>query len=484
MGSTTTKDLLSQLLTQDILERSASQPIYLSSVEVNGGETFTTDFFKKLLSPLVEHSDYTLSQLIDTIGVSHDKLLKTNVFKNIDISLHSDYSALLPQNIKNYNKDKPVATKVIFDLLSINLNIGEGFFNVNNEEYLNMKLNYLNNNFNENAELVNIGVDYNPYKPTDHLITNAKLLANLNNPSIKFLVDVFHSQQNNQTWQQCSEGATGGIIGLQYNKGKSLSLLSGLSIARRSIHNIDDAAPDELKFFAGDYLKSSIVNQLAYSKVGYLNHITKNFGVRGFDAAVSNEISSNQEQDNVKNQTVFIKTSVALNYYQSVFNNFFTTHLSGQAGAIYTPTVNAPVHISDRFYLGGVHSFKGFTRNSLNPNGGLQFYNLSATVYSKLPSFIYQPRHANPTLLEDGSSNEANPLRLYSTVAVGNVDNDILGNPNTGATTAGFGLRYFNHWANFDIGYYFASRFGVQSQAGVSDGLQFAVSIGGSNRTI
>lgn len=476
-------ELLTQLMTQDILTRSGSQPIYLSKIEVNGGETFTAEFFKKLLSPLVEKSDYTLTQLVDSIAVSQDKLVKTNVFKNIGVSLHSDYTALYPKNVTNYNKEKPLSTKVIFDLLTINLNIGEGFLNVNSEDNMNVKLNYLNNNFNENAELVNIGVDYNPYKPNDHLITNAQFLASLNNPSYKFIIDLFHSQQNNKSWQQASEGSTGGLIGLQYNKSSYLSILTGLSLAKRTVHDIDDAAADEVKFFAGDYLKSSIVNQLAFSNVSYLNQITKNFPISGTSLALSNEISTNQEQENPLNQASFIKSSASLNLFQSFFNNNITTNLGADFGGIYTHS-NAQVHISDRFYLGGYNSFKGFSRNALNTNGGLQFYKLNATVYAKLPSFIYHPHKPSATntlSLEDGFGFEANPLRLYASGTVANLSDNILESP--AASSVGLGLRYFNHWANFDIGYFIAKRHGEQSAQGIKNGLQFSLSVGGSNRT-
>ncbi|KAK6458822.1 SAM50-like protein [Scheffersomyces xylosifermentans] len=481
----TNPDFRSRLIAEEVLSTSATRPIYLSSIEVNGGETFSNEFFKKLLTPLIDRSDYTLTKLVDAINVTEDKLIKTNVFKDIVVSLHSEYTALIPSSIKNYNKETPVSTKVIFDLTSINLNIGEGFLNFNNEENLNLNLDYLNNNFNENAELVNIGVNYNPYKPNDHLITNTRFLANLNNPSFKFLIDLFHSQQNNQSWQQASEGSTGGLIGLQYNKSRNLNILSGLSLARRTIHNIDDAAADELKFFAGDFLKSSLVNQIVYSNLSFLNHVTKNFPTNGLSFVVSNEISSNQEQENPNNHSAFIKSSISVDYFKSFFNNRITTALSTDFGGIYSSSPNGPVHISDRFYLGGVNSFRGFTRNAINTNGGTQFYKLSGTLFASLPSWVHPTAKVVPdSTYDDGTGYEANPLRFYATGAVGNVSDNIL-EDDSGASSIGFGLRYINYWANFDVGYYFAKRYGTDiGSAGIKDGLHFSVSIGGSNRQL
>lgn len=489
MGKTTEKtkysDLLTTLIAQDILTSSSSQPIYLSSVEVIGGETFSSDFFKKLLGPLVETSDYTLNQLVENITVSRDRLVKADVFKSIGVSLHSDYSASIPHVLK-YNKDQLIPTKVLFDVEASNLNAGDGFLNLNNDDNLNVNLNYLNNNFNENAESVNFGVNYNPYKPNQHLIANAKFLANLNDPSLKFLFDLFNTHQNNQTWQQASEKTTGGLIGLQYtNRIKNLYLLTGLSLSKRTIHDIRDGALDELKYFSGDYLKSSIVNQLVYSNVSFLNNITKNFPISGYNITLSSEISSNQEQDNIEHQTGFGKSTISTNLFTSFANKNFTAHLFNDFGGIYSPSSNS-VHVSDRFYLGGFNSFRGFSKNSINTSGGSQFFRLGLTLYAKVPSFIYSTHKnaaANIPSLEDGIGYEANPLRLYTTGSVGNVSNNILLDKSI-ASSIGCGLKYINHWANFDIGYYLAQRHDSDSSIGIKDGFQFSVSIGGSNRNV
>lgn len=480
-------DLQTALIAQDILTKSSSQPIYLSSVEVIGGETFSSDFFKKLLAPLVERSDYTLSNLMDNILISQERLSKTDVFKNVGVSLHSDYTSSVPKDIVKYNKDKLIPTKVIFDVDTLNLNSADGFLNLNNDDTLNVNLNYLNNNFNENAESVNFGVDYNPYNPNQHLIAHGRFLANLNDPSLKFLCDITNSHQNNQLWQQASEKSIGGTIGLQYtNRIRNLRMLTGFSLLKRTIHDINDGAPDNLKYFAGDYLKSSIINRIVYSNLSFLNSITKNFPTNGYSFSVSGEISSNQEQENSNNQSGFGKAVISTNFFKSFFNNNFTAHISKDLGGVYTPSSNSSVHVSDRFYLGGYNSFKGFGRNAINTSGGLQFYKIGFTLYAKLPSFIYSThKHAaaNIPSLEDGIGYEANPLRLYGTGLVGNVSDNVLEDKSF-VSSIGWGLKYINHWANFDIGYYIAQRNGSDSEAGIKDGLQFAVSIGGSNRAI
>lgn len=475
-------ELTRKLWTEEILSKSSLRPVYLSTVEVNGGETFSSEFFKKLLNPLIENSDYTLNELIDKIDDSREKLSKTEVFKTIDVTLHSDFSKKVPEDVKRYNKEISIPTKVVFDLSTINMNIGEGFLNFNNEDHLNVDLNYLNNNFNNNAEFVNVGVNYNPYKPNDHLFTNGKFLANLNNPCFKFLIDIHHSQQNNETWQQASEGTTGGVIGLQYSKGKSLNVLTGLSLIKRTIHNIDDGADDQIKIFAGEYLKSSIINKIDYCKnIQFSDQLTKNFIINGFKSSAFYELASNQEQDDSTNLGLFAKACYSIDLYKSFFNNYLTTQLSTNFGGIYNFNEKFPIHVSDKFYLGGMNSFKGFKRNAIDSNGGLQFYKISATIYSKLPKFIISP---NPEIESSCQvSYEPHPLRLYLNGTIGNVSNNLI-LEKTIPASAGFGIKYFNHWCNFDIGYFVSQRLHNSSNTfGIKDGLQFEVSIGGTNRT-
>ncbi|CUM68269.1 uncharacterized protein PRCAT00005991001 [Priceomyces carsonii] len=477
-------DLQSALIAQDILSWSGSQPIYLSQIEVDGGDKFSKDFFGKLFYPLLQTQDYTLSQLMNQVFASYQRLVKTDVFKQVDISLNSDFKATVPNELSQYNKDKPIPAKVLVKLAPIDLNSGEGFLNFNSQDNLNLKLDYLNNNFNGNAELVNFGVSYNPYKPNEHLIANAKFLGSLTNPSFKFIIDLLNSYQNNHSWQHSSTKSTVGSIGLLYSY-ESLNLFTGISLAKRGIHDIDRTAPDEIKFFSGDNMKSSIVNQLRYSNLSYLNIFTRNFPINGFTLAVSNEVSSNQEQENLNNKNMFVKSSISLNTFKSFFNNKATAKLDTEIGGIYNPASNSPVHISDRFYLGGSESFKGFAKNAINVNGGSQYYKVGLTIYSKLPTFIYAPKGVTAANLplEDKRVYEANPLRLYGTGLLGNVCNDLL-QDRSAALTVGYGLRYFNNWANFDIGYYVSKRLGDESSFGLKDGLQFAVSIGGSNKSL
>lgn len=464
-------DLQTKIITQDILNKSASQPIYLSSVEVVGGETFSSEFFSKLLAPLLESSDYTFGKLVDQVDKSYTKLQDTDVFKDIFVTFVSDYTHPVPENVHNYNgeKDKIIPTKVKFDVNAINLNIGEYLLNLDNDTPLNLTLNYLNNNFNSNAELVNFGVNYNPYKPNQHLITNAKLVANLTNPRFKFLIDMFNTNQNNQVWQQSSEKTLGGMIGLQYNNSmKNLGILTGLSLVKRTLHDIDDSAIELLKPFSGEQIKSSIVNQLNYSNINYLNNGSKNFPKNGYNMIISNEISSNQPVGTNKND-YFMKSVLSTNIFKTFAKNYLTFKLSTDIGAIYKN--QDPVHVSDRFYLGGSNTFKGFAKNSINVNGGNQFYKIDTSLFIKLPYFLYSPK--------SDFYNEINPLRFYVNGLVGSVSDDLLSDKSSN-TSVGFGLKYFNNWANFDLGYYVSSK--VNETSVIKDGLQFSFSIGGSNR--
>ncbi|RLV95104.1 hypothetical protein JA1_001167 [Spathaspora sp. JA1] len=464
-------DLKSKILSDNLISDSGTFPVLLTKVEINGGETFSSIFFRKLLSPLIDDGDYTLAQLISNISQSQKKLLQTGVFSDLAVSVQPDFYSGLPEVI-DYNKEKSLPTKVIFDLSTIDLNLSEGWFNFNNEEYMNIRLNYLNNNFNGNAETVRFDVDYNPYKPYDHLISNAKFLANLNNPAYKFLVDLTHLHQNNQSWQGVKESGTGGIMGLVNSSGdKPWSSFTGVSLLKRTtgVGEIDaeyERVP-EINVSEGEHLKTALVSNVSYNKLTYLNQLTRSFPCCGYNWSLSNEIASYQGNT----PGTFIKSAFSYNFCKSFFNSFLTTQISADVGGIFSHT-ETPIHHSDKFYLGGYDSFPGFAKNAIDTNGGTQFYRLQGTVYSKVPYWLHPIR---------SSSSETTPLRLYATGLVGNVTDSNIFDDERGAASAGLGLRYFNNWARFDLGYYFSSRVGSDSLGGIKSGLKFGLSIGGSN---
>lgn len=465
-----TSDLHAQILKQDAFEDLRSQPVYLSKVEVNGGDRFTREFFNKLLTPLVEQSDYTFAQLLEKTDHSYINLQKTQVFKQIVPSFHVDYILPVPERL-SYNREKPIIAKVIFDLELADISMGEASLGYNSEDNLVVDLGYVNNNFNHNAELVNIGVNYRPYKPSEHLVSTMRVVSNLRNPTFKFILDLYNSHDNNQVWQQNSSKATGGVIGVSYlNLAKTFSVFNGLALTKRTIYDIDDGAHDSLKVFGGDYLKSSIVSRLAYSNVGYLGS-SHSFPASGISASLSNEICSDQEQEITSNNlTAFVKTASTVNLYKSFLNNALTAHFFKEAGAIFTnATSGSGIHLADRFYLGGFNSFRGFARNSVNDHGGIQFYKAGLTLYSRLP-----------TLIPNKFDSEPNPLRLYATGAVGSVGDNVL--KDDGVFSAGVGLKFFNKWAHLDAGYYVSQRLNSSNTYGVRDGFQLEISLGGTTR--
>ncbi|EGW32011.1 uncharacterized protein SPAPADRAFT_61114 [Spathaspora passalidarum NRRL Y-27907] len=457
-------DLKTKILAETIVPESGTYPVLLTKVEINGGETFSPVFFRKLLSPLIDDGDYTLAQLTSNISKSHRKLLQTGVFSDLSVTVQPDFYSGLP-DVVDYNKEKSLPTKVIFDLSTIDLNLSEGWFNFNNEEYMNLRLNYLNNNFNGNAEMVKFDVDYNPYKPYDHLISNAKFLANLNNPAYKFLVDLTHLHQNNQSWQGAKESGAGGIMGLVHSGDNAWDVFTGVALMKRTItaaEELEDFETPQATVPQGEYLKTALISNLSYNKLAYVNELTKNFPSGGYTWSLSNEIASYQG-----NSSAFLKSAFSYSFFKSFFKNFVTTQLSADVGGIFSHD-GTSIHHSDKFYLGGYDTFPGFAKNAVDTNGGTQFYKLQATTYTKLPHWL----HPVP------ASFDANPLRLYATGLVGNVTDSNILDDERGAVSAGVGLRYFNNWARFDMGYYVSSRVG-SDLGGVKDGLKFSLSIGG-----
>ncbi|WPK27444.1 hypothetical protein PUMCH_004831 [Australozyma saopauloensis] len=460
-----TGNLQTEILKHNALNHAESQPVYVTKVEVNGGSNFSRQFFQKLLAPVVEHSDYTLAQLLAHVNECRANLDKTHAFLKVVPSLHIDYTHPTP-TAKSYNLDRSLLTKVVFDLDADEQKVGEVSLGFNTEENLAVNLGYTNNNFNRNAELVQIGVNYRPYKPSEHLILKIRMESGLRDPSFAFVTELYNTHENNQVWHHNSAKSLGGLIGINYTSTKNaFSVFNGYALSRRCLYDFDQLEVSAaVKRFGGDYLKSSIVSRLSFSNVDSLKSALPS---SGSSIEVSNEIVSEQNQLKLEElPAIWIKTSAACNVFKSFYNGTYTSHFFGEAGNI-SSADKSRVHVSDLFYLGGFGSFPGFSRNSVQVNGGTQFYKVGATLYSRLP-------------FAKRLDNDINPLRCFVTGMVGNVSDNIT--KDSGVISTGVGLRYFNKWVKLDAGYYLALRLNSEHDIGVRDGFQFEISIGGANQ--
>lgn len=465
------EDTKVKLITEDILSRSSAQPIYLTSIEINGGELFSNNFFKKSISPLIESRDLTFKRLIENIDSSYENLSSIGIFKDIKFLLVEDYSNVLPE-IKNYNfkNDNVIKTKVKIDLLLKRLNVGELMIDLSNDIPLNVKLNYLNYNFNANNEILNILVNYNPYKP-QYLFTKFELMKHL---SSRWSFDMnFQNNKENLSYLNNKENIMGGSFGLNYTL-SSTKMLIGLSMFKKKIESV--AASDV-------YFKNSLFFNLDYNQLLFLNG-KKNFPVKGFRVDLSNEISSidnsnpfiDSKQDpelekaaasNLNaNPNLFNKLKLKSDFYYSVLNNHLTFNVSNEFGLIMNPN-NLNIYPNDKFYIGGLNSAN--TISSINSivkkhdTSFDNFFRINSFIYFKLPKSIHS------------LSNDQNPLRFYTNFIFNNFNDFNI-------SSVGFGLRYFNDSANFNLGYYFNSVNSFNSFGSVNNGLQFNFSIGGSNK--
>ncbi|KAM9921477.1 hypothetical protein OXX80_012165 [Metschnikowia pulcherrima] len=456
-----------QIFQDGAINDSKSYPIYLNKVEVNGGDSLSRQFFSKLLSPLVKESDYTLVHLIEKVNQSANNLRRTGVFGEVKPSLHADYTHVRPLS-RSYNLENPIVTNVIFDLESKDSSTGNFSLGFNDEDNLIVNLGYDNNNFNHNAEAVKFGVNYRPYKPSERLVSTMRLESFLKCPAFRFVLDLHNAHDNNQTSFQHARKALGGVMGIFYaNEDGSISVFNGFSLIRRSTSLPEEISKDQHQSFGGDFLKSSIVTRLMYNKTRTMGDYI-NDGIR---SRLNNEIAIDQKQTGVHEaQNTFVKTEGSLDLYKSLMENRITANIFMNSGIIFGGVSSDHVHVSDRFYLGGSDSFKGFSRNAVNEEGGLQFYKFGATAFGKIPSFLRPANFSSP-----------DPMRMYVTGMVGNVGYDIT--REKGVMSVGIGLRYTNQMVKMDAGYYFSQRLGSSSDHGVKDGFKLELTLGGIANT-
>ncbi|KAI3404911.2 ERG11 [Candida oxycetoniae] len=354
---------------------------YEDIAQMNDSDSFSDSFYGKLLSPVLSNADCTLAQMCQRIHESAQKLRSTGIFETIKVRVEPDISTSVPSVPHGF---ECIPAKVIFDVATKPVKNNYIYLRCD-QEYLNVQVGH--EAFKENGEEVSLGVDYNPYKPYDRLLTRVKFGTCLKDPRVKMVMDMAYSND-----MQCKNQA-GATIGL-LRKGM-LEAFVGMSIYQRRSRS----------------LKSSIVSKLHWHNVKYHGDTFAvdgdtfavdgdtfavdgdTFAVDGVDAVVECECASIKESKVYE----FFKSRVCIDVYKTVLDT--TVHVHGEAA--------------------GKFPEETFKRDGID-------YKISGTVFSKMPYFGVAKK-------------EVHPLRLYGTTLIDSSNG--LGRKNININTHLFSLK-------------------------------------------
>ena len=103
-------------------------------------------------------------------------------------------------------------------------------------------------------------------KPTPEEIEERRKLKQLEVVPEGFSRKQWKRELKKQRWQDTKQEIIGGKLGLLYGNSTTndLSVFTGFQLLKRNLINLYDGNFDSIKFFNGQFLKSSILNQLKY----------------------------------------------------------------------------------------------------------------------------------------------------------------------------------------------------------------------------
>lgn len=460
-----------------LLSNQHSQPLELTKIEVSGAD-LQDSFCKKLLSNLLSDKYVSITELNRELGRVEKNLKRTGLFEDIDIVIDSEGVAG-----KTVLKGEPQLGPNHINLPTvIRIKLKEhacsNYSSLANstEDYLGFGLKYQDANFLKNASnmLVDIKVNYDPIrnvwndKKWDFRLSvpvpNNTSLKTVFNPSISFL--------DKQKFSSHDFISTGGFFGIEKSVCVS-KLTSGIQLTNRRITNVANSAADSIRTDAGDDIKVSFRTNFKVDSRKFVDRFPVS-GVltdldlewSGFNNIDHESQSAARTGSNANDMNTFVKSQFNWQSNKSMLNNLLTSQLSFSVGSIFAASTNkTPVHIADKFFLGGLNSLKGFHTNSvglIDGNdyiGGTSFFKLGLSTFSTLPN-----------------TSPASPLRVYNFINCGDVvDSLTLSTLKSPAIASGIGLVYKSESAQFDLMY--AIPLSSRAQDNAKPGLSFGLSL-------
>lgn len=443
----------------DALSQSATKPLYITSVSVDGDNQFTPlsdALYKSILDPVLSQPLQNIDNAMNNFSEIKKKLFFTGLFQDVKITLDNDVSGasfdFLKENVsKEYGVELPLPTVAKIDLIPALYNklcLTSGTSDMLSS--MGGRISFINALGKAETLILQSDINYVPFsgKLNEKSLDGKFLLPLQKNPSIKAVIDVnyagidlfkqpFLAAVDQHKQQQYSFN-----IGVQKNwlcnkTGNAPILFNGVSTVIRNLYGFNDIAnvSESIKQFNGSFIKSSFVSQITNDTRKFVGL----FPISGSRFNLVNEYVLTQAFS--KNKTVpqennFDKACLSYEHHNSYLNNRITSSLDFSCGAIIpTGSKAAIVHTMDRFYLGGLKSLKGFELNTVGSSGGNFFYRLGITSSYRLPNAT-----ANSPLRFQVFFNAGDSLNKREL-------------PQSFAAATGFSVVYKTALANMDLTY-------------------------------
>lgn len=454
-----------------VLNSQLTRPLAITKLEFVGGD-FNDKYYENLVKSILpqgaadKDAIFSLKLFNDELLSIEKSLSNTGLFSNISIDLDVDEAAVLPTLIKGESTLSTglIPVKAKFNLTQLPL-FKYSSYSSALDDGSSVGFRYLNPNFLRNSSclLFDTNFHYDIFSnELNHKLYNLSILLPLPSRSnAKVIFNPTLATVDATKWASHQQVATGAFLGLQQSKVCSclnaLSIVTGgVSFTDRKLTSIADSASDLIKVSSGDDLKFAAQLNYRLDSQTYQDKFVKS----GTSISLTNEyaafnnVSAFTEASKTKKNVSFLnftKTVFDFSTTGSFLSDIFTTQLHFQAGHI-VDLSKGKLHLTDKFFLGGDASLKGFQLNSVGAKdgndyiGGTSVWKLNLGLYSRLPNVP-----------------ASSPLRLYSFFNVGDnynfkssaeaknlvLSGDILNS----ASAVGTGIIYKANNATLDLSY-------------------------------
>lgn len=469
----------------NVLNNQTTKPVELKKVEISGGE-FSDSYYESLLSPLLNQKVFALKDLKSELVQLRERLEYSGLFKDISVNVDLDKSSTLKLTKHDLLVEGPLPVTAKVNLTQVPI-FKFSSYSSSTDYDAAAGVRYLDPNFLKNAStlLVDINVNYDPFNKTvNRKIWDLTILTPFQkSPSVKAVLNPSISLIDAKSWASHTQYSKGGFIGIQKTwlstKGDTF-FTNGVAVTHRNVGDVSNSASDAIRTDAGDDFKIGFQSNLRFDTRKFLSR----FALEGVNFDVTNEFSGFNSVDSIPKSNEkdvelkkFNKTVFRFEGVKSFLNDTFTASLDFNAGSVFTldSNKNDKLHITDRFFLGGITTLKGFHLNSVGLKsgndyiGGSSFYKAGFTFFSRIPNTPVN-----------------SPLRLYNFINLGDNFNfnsldefkklastgDIVKNS---AIATGVGLAYRSNNAVVDLSYNIP--LSDRSQDNAKPGLSFSVAL-------
>ncbi|CAJ0755895.1 10733_t:CDS:2, partial [Entrophospora sp. SA101] len=368
-------------------------PLYVNSIKLDGVKKTRRNFLEQIFNPILKAR--TLGSIIDEIQISIDKLYRLDIFENFDILLDTSNNQLTQIDVIDVLLS--VEEKKRF-FMKTGTEIG------NDSGSANLSLNV--RNLFGGAETLEA---YMATSTQTSRIFQFCLATPINgNPDSKIDISAFRMTKSNQLYSSHDEILKGSAL-----RWRGISKLGfhelNYGLIWRQICNINNDATLSIRESAGHSLKSSISHTFIYDK----------------------------------RDDIILPSS---GYYFKLFQIFSA---SLRNGILYP--LKDKSNISDRFFLGGAQSVRGFKLNGLGPRedkkdslGGDIYLAGGISLFTPLPKLRKYPVKGH-LFINGGSLIEFDSRRNFL--------NNFKNLTKTPSISAGIGIAYKSSILRFEINF-------------------------------